>query len=188
MARQKSSEKIISDSLKGDETVDDAGLNAKQRVFLSKRKTTLDDLEAFDLAGINRATFENWMGDPAFADAYREQVPKSGLQTARDAIDSLLPSAVAVLQRALLGEVMTKHQMQAVNALLKVGGLQRLYIDVQQVQVPAEAVIALAMMRRGELPPPQMRELVESFFPDEYAKLALPPGQQVIEGEVRVVE
>lgn len=190
MARQKSAEKIISDATKGDETVDDAGLNAKQRVFLTKRSTTLDDLEAFDLAGINRATFENWMVEPAFADAYHEQVPKSGLQTARDAIDSLLPTAMNILERALQGENMTKHQMRALDMLLKVGGLQRIYLDVQQITVPAEAVLALAMMRRGELPPPQMRELVESFFPDEYTKLApmaLSAGE-VIEGEVRVVE
>lgn len=190
MPPRKSAEKIISDAVKGDETVDDSGLSAKQRTFLRKRKTTLDDLEAFDLAGINRATFEQWMTDPAFADAYHEQRPKTGLQQAREMIDSLVPSAVAALERALRGEDMTKHQMRAIDMLLKVGGLQRIYLDVAQVQIPAEAVIALAMMQRGELPPPQMAELVESFFPGEYTKLAplaLPPGE-VIEGEARVIE
>ena len=187
MPSRKSAEEIILESLENNKTVDEHGLNAEQRTFLRKRKTTLDDLEAFDLAKINRATFEGWMIDPAFESAYREQVPKSGLQTARDAIDSLLPTAISILQKALQGEDLTKQQMRAVDMLLKVGGLQRIYLEVQQLQIPAEAVIALAMMRRGELPPPQMAELVESFFPDEYKKLALTAGD-IIEGEVRIVE
>ena len=188
MPPRKSAEKIISDALENNETVDEAGLNAEQRTFLRKRKTTLDDLEAFDLAGITRATFEGWMIDPAFESAYRGQVPKSGLQTARDAIDSLLPSAISILQRALQGDDLTKQQMRAVDMLLKVGGLQRIYLDVQQVQIPAEAVIALAMMRRGELPPPQMLELVESFFPKEAADLLPLVVGDIIEGEARVIE
>lgn len=185
MARQKRASKIIEEATETPHR-DKQGLTGEQRAFLRARKTTLDDLEAFDLAKVTRADFENWLLEPEFETAYKEQVPKTGLEQARAHIDSLLPSAIRVLQDALQGKQINKVQMQAINALLKVGGLQRIYLDIQQVQIPVEAVIAIDMLRHGELPPPQLQELATRFFREETERLmpkALPPGQ-VVEGEV----
>lgn len=190
MARQKSVKKIIEDACE-EEPRDEHGLTGKQRAFLSARKTVLDDLAAFDLVPkLDRPLFENWMQEPDFETAYKEQVPKTGLQQAREMIDSLVPSAVALLERVLLGGEVNKWQWKAVEALLKVGGLQRIYLDIQQIHVPVEAVLAIADLRQGVLPPPQMLDVARKFFPDEVGKLeplALPPGE-IIEGEVISVD
>jgi hypothetical protein len=168
---------------------DKEGLTAQQRSFLRYRLTTLDDLEALELSNQRRPDLERWFLEDDFAKKYQDIVPRTGLAQARAHVDSLLPTAIRILESMLLGEEVSKVQERAVKALLDVGGMKRIYLDVQQVQIPAEAVIALDMLRKGVLPPPAMLELAEGFFKDEAAVLvpkALPQGD-IIEGEAREI-
>jgi len=169
-----------------EEPRDETGLTQKQRAFLRARHLTFHDREALDLAGCTRADLERWQAEEPFNTIYTRLVPRDGYAVARAGIGSLLPRAIQVLDDALDNED-AKRREWAVKQVLALSGLQRLTVEHDHVKIPYEAVLAVRMLEKGQVPPPQMMELAERFFPESKALLKS-IEEATVEGEARVLE
>ena len=148
--------------------VDENGLSLTQRQFLTLRAESLTDYDTLNHMGQTSIWFANQMREPAFRQAYNQLYPYDPKAITRDALKTILPKVVGLLNDALESDD-TKRQQWAIERLLKVTGLEKIIVESTTTSIPADLLMAKQFVDRGVAIPPELKERlrVQGLLPEE---------------------